>query len=420
MPHTTSPRSLITLLLLLFLVNDSLLAAKTRSRVTRRSSASSSTAKKTAKAPAPKAKAKAQAQAKTKATSGKATANRRRGRAYLRSTAYSRGTSLIKDGPWLEPTFADSSQGDWTAGEDPVVRKAAEEALGPYNGSVVVADPYTGRILALVNQKLALKSGFQPCSTIKVVAGLAALSEGIIDRETMVPVARRAQQNLTWALAVSNNAYFAHLGEKLGFDRISYYARLFGLGERAGLNIEGEQPGLLPTTPPPGGLGLMTSFGHGISLTPLELTALLSMVANGGTLYYLQHPRTTGDIEHFVPRVKRKLEVTQHIEQMKPGMMGAVEYGTARRAGYQSNDLIFGKTGTCTDERTPTHLGWFGSFNDVGRNKLVVVVLLTGGRPVNGPVASGVAGAVYKNLGEVDYFSQPRTISSSAMISLRP
>lgn len=412
MPHTTSPRSLISLLVLLFFVQDSLLAAKTRARGTRRSSSAASAAKKTAKAPASKV-------AKAKST-GK-TASRKRGRgAYMRSTAFSRGTGIIKDGPWLEPTFADSSQGDWIAGEDPVVRKAAQEALGPYNGSVVVADPFTGRILALVNQKLALKSGFQPCSTIKVVAGLAALSEGIIDRETMVPVARRAQQNLTWALAVSNNAYFAHLGEKLGFDRISYYARLFGLGERAGLNIDGEQPGVLPMTPPPGGLGLMTSFGHGISLTPLELTALLSMVANGGTLYYLQHPRTPGDLDHFVPRVKRKLDVTQHIEQMKPGMMGAVEYGTARRAGYQSNELIFGKTGTCTDERTPTHLGWFGSFNDVGRNKLVVVVLLTGGRPVNGPVASGVAGSVYRNLAEADYFSQPRTLSSSAMISLRP
>jgi len=411
MPHTTSTRSIVALLLLTLLANDTLLAAKSRTKVTRRSSAS-------AAKPAPKAKANAKFGAQT--ASRKSTTRKRSRGAYLRSTAYSRSSSLIKDGPWLEPTFADSSQGDWVAGEDPVVRRAAQEALGPYNGSVVVADPFTGRILALVNQKLALKSGFQPCSTIKVVAGLAALSEGIIDRETMVPVARRAQQNLTWALAVSNNAYFAHLGEKLGFDRISYYARLFGLGERAGLNIEGEQPGVLPVTPPPGGLGLMTSFGHGISLTPLELTALLSMVANGGTLYYLQHPRTPADVEHFVPRVKRKLDVAQHIEQMKPGMMGAVEYGTARRAGYQSNDLIFGKTGTCTDERTPTHLGWFGSFNDVGRNKLVVVVLLTGGRPVNGPVASGVAGAVYKNLAEVDYFSQPRTLSSSAMISLRP
>lgn len=405
MLHTTFKRSVVLLTVLMLLGREGLFAAKKRSSAPRKSTSSA---------------AKKSKVTSTRKVAASASRSSKKRRAYMRSTAYSRSNSLIKDGPWLEPTFADSSMGDRIAGEDPVVRRAAEEALGPYNGSVVVADPFTGRILALVNQKLALKSGFQPCSTIKVVAGLAALSEGIIDRATMIPVARRTQQNLTWALAVSNNAYFAHLGEKLGFDRVTYYARLFGLGERAGLNIEGEQPGILPMNTPPGGLGLMTSFGHGISLTPLELTSLLSMVANGGTLYYLQHPRTPEEVEKFVPRVKRKLDVAKYIDEMKPGMMGAVEYGTARRAGYQSNEMIFGKTGTCTDERTPTHLGWFGSFNDVGRNKLVVVVLLTGGRPVNGPVASGVAGSVYRNLAAADYFSQPRTLSSSAMLTLQP
>jgi hypothetical protein len=49
-------------------------------------------------------------------------------------------------------------------------------------------------------------------------------------------------------------------------------------------------------------------------------------------------------------------------------------------------------------------MGWFGSFNDVGRNKLVVVVMLTGGHSVNGPVASGVAGQVYRNLSAQNYF----------------
>jgi cell division protein FtsI/penicillin-binding protein 2 len=98
-------------------------------------------------------------------------------------------------------------------------------------------------------------------------------------------------------------------------------------------------------------------------------------------------------------------------------MMGAVEYGTARRANYDPNEPIFGKTGTCTDSATPTHLGWFGSFNDVLNKKLTVVVLLTGGRPVSGPVAAGVAGNVYRNLSQQKYFNQPHTISPVAMIS---
>ena len=80
--------------------------------------------------------------------------------------------------------------------------------------------------------------------------------------------------------------------------------------------------------------------------------------------------------------MKRHLAIQNEIPDVKPGMMAAVDHGTARRAQYDANEPILGKTGTCTDRATPTHLGWFGSFNEVGHNKLVVVVLLTGGKPV--------------------------------------
>lgn len=324
----------------------------------------------------------------------------------------------VASGPWLEPTFADSTMGDNVDGEDLVVRRAAVDALGPYNGTVVVADPNTGKILTIVNQKTAFKAGFQPCSTIKIVAALAGLSEGIIDRNTSMRLYGRTSMNLTNALAHSNNNYFANVGVKLGFDKVNYYARLFGLGEKASLNIDAEMPGTLPDAPPKnGGMGMMTSFGEGIALTPLQLTALVSAVANGGTLYYLQYPKNAAEAEKFVPRVKRHLAIQESIPELKPGMMGAVEYGTARRANYDPNEPIFGKTGTCTDRQSPTHLGWFGSFNDVQGKKLAVVVLLTGGRPVNGPVAAGVAGNVYKNLSQQKFFAHNRTISPVALVS---
>jgi penicillin-binding protein 2 len=319
--------------------------------------------------------------------------------------------------PWNVPTYADSTEGDSVDGEDLAVRRAAVQALGPYNGSVVVADPKSGRLLSIVNQKLAFKSGFQPCSTIKIVAALAGLSEGLIDENTKFRIGRRHAIDLTEALAHSNNAFFASVGVKLGYDRIAQYAQMFGLGEKAGLNLDSEQPGTVASEPPASGLGMMTSFGEGIYMTPLELAALMAAVANGGTLYYLQHPRSHDDINQFVPRVKRQLDIAKWLPTIKPGMMGAVEYGTARRAGYSSNQPIFGKTGTCTDSRSPTHLGWFGSYNELGENKLVVVVLLTGGHAVNGPVASGVAGAVYKNLAQDNYFAQARPISPVALIS---
>ena len=85
--------------------------------------------------------------------------------------------------------------------------------------------PNTGRILTIVNQKLAFQSGYQPCSTIKVPVALAALSESIIERQTLIRVYGRTTFDLTTALAKSNNQYFASLGQRLGFDRVSYYAQ---------------------------------------------------------------------------------------------------------------------------------------------------------------------------------------------------
>jgi cell division protein FtsI/penicillin-binding protein 2 len=318
--------------------------------------------------------------------------------------------------PWTEPTYANSTTGDRVEGENLVVRRAAVEALGSYNGTVVAVEPNTGRILAMVNQRVALKSGFQPCSTIKIPVALAALSEGIIDRTTPLRIYGRTRVDLTQALAHSNNYYFANLGIKLGYDRFSYYAHLFGLGEKAGLNIEGEEPGYFADAPPKnGGMGMMTSFGEGIALTPLELAAVLSAVSNGGTLYYLQYPRSSEEIEQFVPRVKRHLDIAQHVAEIKPGMMGAVEFGTARRAVYDPEAPVCGKTGTCTGGTT--HLGWFGSFNDFGQNKVVVVVLLTGGRGVSGPTAAQISGNIYRSLEHEGYFSRRPMFSPAVLVT---
>src|SRR5271156_4555628 len=230
-------------------------------------------------------------------------------------------------------TDADLTQGDITAGEDPVVRQAAIAALGNMYGTVLAIDPSNGRILAMVNQKLALSSGAEPCSTIKVSVALAALEEGIITKDTPVNLGGSYHLNLTEALAHSNNLYFEALGRNLGFERVRHYANQFGLGELAGYNIPGEQLGVYPDQPLPadrGGVGRMCSFGESVSMTPLQLGALVSSIANGGTLYYLQHPTTPEEALNLQPHIKRTLNIANLIPEIQDGMQAAVEYGTAR------------------------------------------------------------------------------------------
>ncbi len=330
------------------------------------------------------------------------------------ATATRTPAPVIRGGPWLEPTFADSTQGDKVDGEDLAVRRAAVAALGDYNGTVVAVDPSNGRILTMVNQKEALSSGFQPCSTVKVSVALAGLSEKLVKADEKVKLPGGQKMDMTYALAHSINLYFATVGEKLGYDKVAYYAHLFGYGEKAGLNIEGEQPGRYPSAPPAnGGVGMLTSFGEEIQQTPLQLAALMSAIANGGTLYYLQYPTNPAEVQNFVPRVKRHLDIEKLIPEVEPGMRGAVEFGTAHRA--RDDGAIAGKTGTCTNEHT--HLGWFGSFNEVGNRKLVVVVLLTGGRPSIGPLAAGVAGDIYRQLGEQNYFASAAPVTPASLIA---
>jgi penicillin-binding protein 2 len=320
-------------------------------------------------------------------------------RVAARSTPSPLGT--IRGGPWTAPTYANSTSGDNADGEDLNVRRAAVEALGPFNGSVVVVDPSDGRILSMVNQKMALGRGFQPCSTIKVSVALAALGEKLIEPQSRVPLNGR-RMDLTHALAHSNNCFFATLGEKLGFEKVSYYAHQFGYGEKAGLGIAGEEPGHFPLAPPSnGGVGMLASFGEEILQTPLQLAALMSAIANGGTLYFLRYPRTAEEIANFSPRIKRQLYIQPLVSGITPGLREAVESGTAHPA--RQDEAISGKTGTCSADHT--HLGWFGSFNDAGSRKLVVVVLLTGGRPAIGAHAAEIAGNIYRHLDHDSYFA---------------
>ncbi len=306
------------------------------------------------------------------------------------------------------PSYADPGKGDAVEYDDPVVRQIALDALGHANGSVLAMDPSTGRILTIVNQKMAFSSGFEPCSTIKPVIALAGLEEGVITRDTMLKVGRRRYMDLTEAMAHSNNTYFEEVGTRLGFARVSKYATLLGLGSRSGYNIAEEQPGLLPARIPVyGGVARMSSFGEGIRITPLQLASLVSTLANGGTQYYLQYPRTDADRKNFQPRIRQQLDIAPLLPDLREGMLAAVMYGTAKQSYDPDGEQALGKTGTCNDESLGGRLGWFVSYADQAHPKIVLVVLIRGGsRAISGPHASEIAGRIYHGLRERNYFAE--------------
>jgi penicillin-binding protein 2 len=316
--------------------------------------------------------------------------------------------------------LADPGAGDVITGEDPIVRAAALEALGNMNGTALAIDPSSGRILAMVNQKLALSAGAEPCSTIKVAVALAALKEGIVKADTPVNLGGHYSLDLTHALAKSVNLYFEVLGRAMGFERVKHYANEFGLGELAGYNIPGEQLGTYPDTELPqssGGVGRMCSFGESISMTPLQLGALVSAVANGGTLYYLQHPTTPKELTSFTPKVKRLLDIQDVIPEILPGMQGAVNFSNGTARSLRTNFVsfpVFGKTGTCSNNGT--RYGWFVSYGDAPTGRIVTVIFLNGNREVFGPKAAELTGEFYRAMYERNYFA-PKSEPAMASMS---
>lgn len=334
------------------------------------------------------AKTSARAPSKRAARVSGSSAQRARSRRRARRRRYN---------PWRLSSFGEPASDDNPAGEDAAIRQAALDALGNWNGSIVVVDPNSGRVLSIVNQRLALSSGFTPCSTFKPVVALGALKEGIITPKTRIVGDGGRRVNVTDALAKSNNRFFSKLGEMLGFTRLTRYAHEFGLGEPASRSIPGESPGRFPSAPPKqGGVGYLAYYGQDMEVTPLQMAALISAIANGGTLYELQYPRVPEEQANFRPIVRRRLDdLAAYIPQVREGLAAAVLYGTGRSA-YDPDLSIYGKTGTCSEDGA--RLGWFVSYADDLQAKYVVVVLLRGGRMMFGPHAAEIAGRLYREL----------------------
>ncbi len=293
---------------------------------------------------------------------------------------------------------------DNSAGEDLEIRQAAINALNGRSGTVVVMDPNNGRVFSIVNQHMALGSPVKPCSTVKMIVGLAALHESVFDPNQDLRSARYGSLNLTDALARSDNPFFQVLGRMLGYDRVMKYAGDFGFGQKTGVNYPGESDGFLPEEE----TSLYCSHGDGFGVTAMQLATFTSAIANGGTLYTPRVPRTAEDAENFVPEVKHQIQMTpEDRTRMLAGMIGAVNYGTAKRA-YNSLAQVAGKTGTCTGDRDKLRL--FTSFSSVDNPRLVVTVITTDSN-LGGHHASEIAGRVYAAV--APRFFREKTVTSA-------
>lgn len=281
---------------------------------------------------------------------------------------------------------------DKTDGEDLNIRRATIEALGNKAGSVVVMEAQTGKILTIVNQDWAVRSSIRPCSTIKLVTGVAGLNEGVISKETGSIRNTATRRNLDDAIAFSDNGYFQRVGSNVGNPKVIEYAKKLGLGQPTGINLEGETAGKLPY-----GNNNLRIYSHGddFEVSTIQLAVLVSEITNGGKRLIPRIPRNTLEKTRFQPFMRDRLDLPQqNVRRVIPGMMGAAEYGTAHR-GVDASQGIAGKTGSCTGKGS-----WVGLFASVApvENPKYSVAVITRGQSERGKYAAAVAGKIYRSL----------------------
>jgi SpoIID/LytB domain protein len=268
------------------------------------------------------------------------------------------------------PTSAPISEGEL----DLALQRAARSALGEREGAVIVMDPLSGRVRAVVNPQLAFEQAFPPGSAIKPFTALVAMQTGAIDGESRRPCRAHygigsvprlvcshpksnSPLNLAQALAYSCNYFFAVLGERLSPSAVIRALSLFGFGARTGVNADAESAGKLVSAD--WGVSDMLGEGDRLLVTPIQLlTAYVALVS--GRLYRPQlAPSQSASAQE---RASISIAAS-HRAVLIEGMHGALRFGTAARAGFDSLPLyLFGKTGTSTASNGFRTQGWFVGF----------------------------------------------------------
>lgn len=291
---------------------------------------------------------------------------------------------------------------------DMAVQKVAESCLEGHDGAIVAVDPRDGAVLAFASspgfdQEKFIRglrkeewqalvkdphhpllnrcsgAAYPPGSTYKPFVALAGLQEGMVNAETSfhcpgyLSFANRkyrcwrdhghGSMAVERAIIQSCDVYFYQTGMKLGVDRIAQYSNMFGLGERTGIGLHGEHPGLIPTSwwkrqavgvPWQKGETLSIAIGQGFNLTtPLQLTLAYAAIANGGKLwqpYVVKRieGNSANEIDEIRGKLRRRIPVdSRYFDLVRRGLLGVVEdeRGTAH-ASRDKSFLMAGKTGT--------------------------------------------------------------------------
>lgn len=272
------------------------------------------------------------------------------------------------------------------------------------NVSIMVMDPFTGDILALANKNdydpnnprdpldksvkeeweklnqeelqkkwfemwrnFAINDIYEPGSTFKMVVAAAALENNpdiinshyycdgsVRDIKGVVLncTSKHGSQTFSEAIHNSCNVALVNIGRQLGKEKLLKYIKAFGFGENTGIDLNGEQKGIVPSGPEViKEVNLATmSYGHGIAVTPIQIVNALSTISNGGNLL---KPRIVKEIidsegniiKSFAPESRRKVISGETSKTMLNILKGVVEEGSGKRA-YIPGYRVGGKTGT--------------------------------------------------------------------------
>jgi penicillin-binding protein 2 len=336
------------------------------------------------------------------------------------------------------------------------IQKLIESAIGKKRGGIVVIDPRNGEILGLVSRpdfdpniftrpissevwgKLSsgqhsvftnrvIQGQYPPASTFKLVVAAAALEEGLIGADDLFvckgsyQVGNRAFRcwkrkghgavNITEGIVQSCDIFFYQLGQRVGVEKMAYYARKLGLGSPTGIDIPGEKAGLIPTPHwkrdrfrmgwYPGDTVNM-SIGQGYVLTtPIQMANAFCTIANGGTLYklHLLDAILTPEgklIEKTAPRIIRQLDLKPQTKKiLREAFISVVSRGTGRKAKVKGTDVA-GKTGTSENPHGADH-AWFIGFAPADSPRICVAVLLENAGQ-GGSVAAPICGKIIEGI----------------------